>query len=69
MKHTCIRTKEIDDKEVYIDVNDLMVELLRDLEKCATEAEKKVYQDIVNKLVELRKKAHDRATRDSESRR
>jgi hypothetical protein len=53
-----VRTTEISDKEVYVDVNDLIIELLLEIDRSGVEAEKKAYRSLVARLTAIRDKAH-----------
>lgn len=53
-----VRSTEVSDKEVYVDVNDLIIELLLEMDRCSTEAEQKVYRALVARLTSIRDKAH-----------
>lgn len=55
-----IRTKEILDKEIYVDANDLIIELLIEIERCTTESEKKAYRAVIARLSSLRDSAHSK---------
>jgi hypothetical protein len=53
-----VRAVELVTKEVYIDVNDLIIEFLSKADKANCEAEKKVYKELVDKLTSIRERAH-----------
>lgn len=53
-----IRTVEISSTEVYVDVNDLIIELLVELDNSSSEQEKKILRALVNRLTEIRNKGH-----------
>lgn len=53
-----IRSKEIDDKEIFINVNDLIIEIMLEVDKAASDTEKKVYRNIVTRLTEIRDRSH-----------
>ena len=55
-----VRTTEISDKEVYVDVNDLIIELLYEIDRSSVEAEKKAYRALVVRLTAIRDKAHSK---------
>lgn len=42
--------------EVYVDVNDLIIDLMKELDITSIDAEKKVYRGLIAKLDNLRKK-------------
>jgi hypothetical protein len=53
-----IRLKELSDKEIYIDVNDLIIEMLLKADNANNESEKRVYKEIADRLSNIRNKAH-----------
>ena len=53
-----IRVTELASKETYVDINDLIIELLIKQENLKTDLEKKAYKDIIERLKTLRDKAH-----------
>lgn len=53
-----IRTVEISSTEVYVDVNDLIIELLVELDNSSSEQEKKILRSLVNRLTDIRNKGH-----------
>lgn len=53
-----IRLKELPSKEVYIDINDLIIYLLLKLDNAQNDAQKKTYRELADKLSILRDKAH-----------
>ena len=59
-----IRTLETQTSEVYVDVNDLIIELLLEVDRCESEPEKEAYRSLVTRLTEMRDKGHKRSKRD-----
>jgi hypothetical protein len=57
MNHN-IRVVEIPSKEVYIDANDLIIELLIKANNTAVIAESKVYKELADRLSMMRDRAH-----------
>lgn len=57
MNHN-VRVVELPSKEVYIDINDLIIELLVKADNASNEHEKKVYRELSEKLSTMRDKAH-----------
>lgn len=53
-----VRCVEISDKEVFIDVNDLIIELMIKANQAVSETERKVYTDLVETLSNARNNAH-----------
>ncbi len=53
-----VRVVEIKSNEVYIDVNDLIIELLLEADKATTEAEQRVLKSLANRLTSMRDRAH-----------
>ncbi len=53
-----IRTIEVSTKEVYVDVNDLIIKLMTMREKELTDAERKPYQKILKLLEDMRVEGH-----------
>lgn len=53
-----IRTVEVSSTEVYVDVNDLIIELLVELDNSSSESEKKILRALVQKLTDIRNKGH-----------
>jgi hypothetical protein len=53
-----IRVVELPSKEVFIDVNDLLIALLLKIEKTNSEVERKVIKDIIAGLTVIRDGAH-----------
>ena len=57
MSHS-IRVVEIPSKEVYIDANDLIIELLIKANNSLSSAESKVYKELADRLSMMRDRAH-----------
>lgn len=57
MNHN-IRVVELPSKEVYIDANDLIIELLIKANNTAIAAESKVYKELADRLSMMRDRAH-----------
>jgi len=57
MNHN-IRVIEVSTKEVYIDINDLIIDLLLKMENAQNDSERKVYKELSDKLSSMRDKAH-----------
>jgi hypothetical protein len=53
-----IRSIESNTTEVYVDVNDLIIELLLEVDKAQSEHEKKAYRSLISRLTEIRDKSH-----------
>lgn len=53
-----IRVKEYDDKEVFVNANDLIIELLLKLDKAHSEVEKHSIRCFIARITELRDTAH-----------
>ena len=53
-----IRLKELPSKEVYVDINDLIIYLLLKLDDVSNDMQKKTYRELADKLTTLRDKAH-----------
>lgn len=53
-----IRAKESSTNDVYINVNDLLIELMVELEKAHTEQERAAIKRIINRLTRVRDTAH-----------
>jgi hypothetical protein len=53
-----IRTLEVNSSEVFVDVNDLLIELMLEADRCTSEPERKAYQALIHKLTEIRNKGH-----------
>jgi len=58
-----VRTLETQTSEVYVDVNDLIIELLLEVDRCQTDPEKEAYRSLVSRLTEMRDKGHKRSSR------
>lgn len=59
-----VRTTEAATREVFVDVNDLIIELMMDEQNANSQVEKDAIRRVINKLTELRKVGHERAQRD-----
>lgn len=57
MSHS-IRVVELPTKEVYLDINDLIIEYLLKADNAQNEIEKKVYRELADKLCAMRDRAH-----------
>ncbi len=53
-----IRTKEVSTKEVMANVNDLIIELMKDVNETSNEVERKVYKKVIQTLTYLRDRHH-----------
>jgi len=53
-----VRVVELPSKEAYVDLNDLIIELLLKAENAVNESEKKVYKELADKLSSIRDRAH-----------
>jgi uncharacterized protein YpiB (UPF0302 family) len=53
-----VRVIELPSKEVYVDVNDLIIELLLKVDRALNEHEKRAYKELSDKLSAIRDKAH-----------
>lgn len=49
-----IRTAESATSDVYVNVNDLIIELMLEVDKASTQAEKMFIKGLINKLVKKR---------------
>ena len=56
-----VRTTEAQTREVFIDVNDLIIELMKDEQNAQGEAAKREIKRLINKLLEIRKIGHERS--------
>lgn len=54
-----IRTAEASTQDVFVDINDLIIDLMMEAEKTDSDAERKAYRKVIQKLTELRNKGHD----------
>lgn len=57
MTHS-VRVIELSSKEVYVDINDLIIEFLLKADDASSEQEKKVYRELADKMSSIRDKAH-----------
>lgn len=53
-----IRTAESATSDVYINVNDLIIELMLEAEKASTQAEKQYIKELIARLVRKRNEGH-----------
>lgn len=53
-----VRSIETSSTEIYVDVNDLIIELLLEIDKSQCEPEKKAYRSLVIRLTDIRDKSH-----------
>lgn len=53
-----MRSIESDTSEVFINVNDLIIELLLEVDKAQTEHEKKAYRALITRLSDIRDRGH-----------
>ena len=53
-----VRTAESSTSDVYININDLIIELMLEAEKAPTQAEKQYIKELVNRLVKKRNDSH-----------
>lgn len=53
-----IRTAEATTQDIFIDANDLIIDLMIEAEKASTELERKTYKKVIQKLTDLRNKSH-----------
>ena len=53
-----IRTTEATTKEVFIDANDLIIDLMLMVETATNEGEKKALKKVIQRLNDLRKQGH-----------
>jgi len=58
-----VRSIETQTSEIYVDVNDLIIELLLEVDRCQTDTEKEAYRSLVARLTDIRDKAHKKGTR------
>ena len=56
-----VRTVEAQAKEVFMDVNDLIIDLMLEEQNCSTQEGKATIRKIIKKLTELRKAARKEA--------
>lgn len=55
-----IRTTEAQTREVFVDVNDLIIELMMDEQNASSQEVKAAIRAIIKKLTGLRKQGHER---------
>ena len=55
-----IRAKESAENEIYINVNDLLIELHLELGKALSEAERSGIKLMINRLTDIRDKTHNK---------
>lgn len=60
-----IRTTEAATKEVFIDANDLIIDLMLESQNATSEGEKLAYKKIIRRLSELRKQGHAKTLKES----
>lgn len=53
-----IRTAEASTQDVFVDVNDLIIDLMMAAENAPNDSERKAYKKVIQKLTELRNNAH-----------
>lgn len=53
-----IRTAESPTTDVFVDVNDLIIDLMMKAESATNDYERKAYKNVIQKLTDLRNKAH-----------
>jgi uncharacterized protein YbjQ (UPF0145 family) len=53
-----VRVVELPSKEVYIDINDLIIEFLLKADSATNDHEKKVYRELSDRLSSMRDRAH-----------
>ena len=53
-----IRTAEASTQDVYVDVNDLIIDLMMEAEKADNASEREAYKKIIQKLTDLRNNRH-----------
>lgn len=57
---TRYKVVESNTTDVYVDVNDLIIDLMKELDATSSDAEKKVYRGLIAKLDSIRKKVPHR---------
>ena len=57
-----VRTTEAQTREVFVDVNDLIIELMMDEQNATSQDAKAAIRTVIKKLTELRKQGHERVT-------
>jgi hypothetical protein len=55
-----IRTAEASTQDIFVDINDLIIDLMMEAENADNESERKVYRRLIEKLTTLR---NDQSTR------
>lgn len=58
-----IRVRESSTEDVYVNVNDLIIELMVELGKTSTDAERSAINKIINRLTRIRDASHGNATK------
>jgi hypothetical protein len=57
-----IRAKESPTKDVYLNVNDLIIELMRELEKANNDSERNAIKRVIARLTHIRDASHGRTS-------
>jgi hypothetical protein len=58
-----IRVRESSTEDVYVNVNDLIIELMVELGKTSTDAERSAINKIISRLTRIRDASHGNATK------
>lgn len=58
------RTTEAQTREVFVDVNDLIIDLMLEKENVSNQAAREAMQKMIDKLIEIRKLGHQRSNQD-----
>lgn len=56
-----VRTTEATTREVFVDINDLIIDLMLEVEKATSQDAKSAIKQLINKLTKLRNEGHARA--------
>lgn len=54
-----IRTVEASTQDVFVNVNDLLLDIMRSMDKAKNDAERLTYKKLVNRLTDIRDRTHD----------
>ena len=55
-----VRTVESNTTDVYVDVNDLIIDLMLEAERSSSEIERTTLKRVINKLTKMRNRSHKR---------
>lgn len=57
-----VRTTEAQTRDIFVDVNDLIIELMMDEQNATSQEAKQAIRKVIAKLTELRKQGHERSS-------